>query len=258
MPNVPSLLRGKRIVVTRAAHQYLEFADKLTAKDAIPLSLPMIEMSPINGHVIQHYCERITAFDWLLFTSANAVHTFFKLATPEQITHPKIGVVGQATAKAVEHYDLTVDLIPDIATGQALADALGAVRGDYIWLPRSNKGLPDIIETLQQAEAKVFDVPIYDTVSATPTQVQIEALQPSVDFVTFTSPSCVENLFTLVDNDPSLAELLWYAPDIKHVVIGATTASAYKACFYDQPIVAETASLNGMIAAMELAISNSQ
>ncbi len=245
-----SPLKAKRIVITRAAHQYAEFADKLTRFAAVPLAFPVIETQPINGHVVQHYCERITSFDWVLFTSVNAVHTFFALAQPDQLTHPKIGVIGQATRKALQHYGLTADLMPETASGQALADALGDVTGQYIMLPRSKKGLPDIVSTLKSAGADVYDVPIYDTIPAMPSAAHIAALQAGVDFVTFTSPSCVENFFALVDQDQALAQVLWYDQTVRHIAIGNTTAAAYETLFGDLPLIADVASLNGLIDAM--------
>src|SRR5579871_2682066 len=128
-------LHNKRILITRSRHQASELAFELKTLGAVPILIPTIEIiSPETYAPLDSALAQLSRFDWLIFTSANAVEIFsqrlHRVPHPSQFhregwdirgTHeplsasqpilPRIAVIGPATAKAVQGTGLTVDLI---------------------------------------------------------------------------------------------------------------------------------------------------
>ena len=75
-----SVLTGARIVNTRALHQAGALDDLLTARGALPISFPCIEIAPPDDP--QPLAAALAAlargtFKWVVFTSANGVDAWF-------------------------------------------------------------------------------------------------------------------------------------------------------------------------------------
>ena len=86
------------------------------------------------------------AWDWLLFTSANAVHAFFRRFFAleldlRKLSGVQIGVVGTASAQALEKYHLRADFIPSRFTGSALAAELPVKTGQRALIPALVRGV---------------------------------------------------------------------------------------------------------------------
>jgi uroporphyrinogen III methyltransferase/synthase len=140
---------------------------------------------------------------------------------------PKIAVVGRATAKKLLNYGLKADLIPKKFTGEGLAEALiqTGVKGSKILLPRAEKAREILPEMLEEAGAGVAVAPVYRNV---PPQGRKDELRErlekrTIDLVTFTSSSTVDNFLTMVDAE-SDEELHRLMDPVKIAVIGPITA----------------------------------
>lgn len=61
----------------------------------------------------RYYLERLPSYEWLIFTSQNAVQYFMeKLEGLPKPTHIKVAAVGEKTKKALQQYGLQVDFMP--------------------------------------------------------------------------------------------------------------------------------------------------
>ena len=70
-------LFGKRVLVTRAAHQAPELVTRLSALGADVLVQPAIEIGPPEDWApVDQAIERLAKFDWLVFSSSNGVRSF--------------------------------------------------------------------------------------------------------------------------------------------------------------------------------------
>jgi uroporphyrinogen-III synthase len=120
-------LTGKRILVTRTRHQASELASGLEAVGAVPILIPTIEIvHPPTLPALDSALACIGTYDWLIFTSSNAVEAFHRRAQffrLSQLPH-KIAVIGPATLKAANEIGLPVDLIPAQVTAEGLASSL--------------------------------------------------------------------------------------------------------------------------------------
>src|SRR4029453_14301694 len=71
-------LFGKRVVVTRPRRQASDLADRLARLGATPLLLPAVEILPPKDlGPVDAAIARLDQFDWVVFTSANGVQSFF-------------------------------------------------------------------------------------------------------------------------------------------------------------------------------------
>ena len=81
-------LFGKRVLVTRPREQSAEFVSLLQALGADPIEAPMIRIAPPSDYTpLDDACQRLDAFDWVVFTSGNAVDAFMGrlLASPADV-----------------------------------------------------------------------------------------------------------------------------------------------------------------------------
>ncbi|MBZ5662926.1 MAG: uroporphyrinogen-III synthase [Acidobacteriia bacterium] len=196
-------LDGKRIVVTRAIEQARSLKDRLESMGAVVLLLPAVSFSePADTTKLDRAIRSLESFDWLLFTSANAVHFFaarcrklgVALGASEK---PLCAAVGPATASAAAGQGLTINYVAKEFIGTALARELsGSLAGKRALLPRSDRAGHDLPDALKAAGAEVTEVMTYRTggVGAAEPEVMDAVREARVDVVSFFSPSAVENV----------------------------------------------------------------
>jgi uroporphyrinogen-III synthase len=196
-------LDGKRIVVTRAIDQARGLKDRLETMGAIVLLLPAVSFSePSDTTELDRAIGSLDSFDWILFTSANAVRFFSarrrKLASAFPAGKaPLCAAVGPATATAAAAEGFTVDYVAKEFLGAALARELGdSLAGKKVVLPRSERAGRDLPDALKTAGAYVTEVLAYHTggINAADPAVLQALREARVDVVSFFSPSAVENL----------------------------------------------------------------
>src|SRR5690348_6217967 len=104
-------LAGRRVVVTRAMHQAEELAQPLRDTGAIVILLPMIKIAPpADAGPLQRAARELGKYDWVIFSSANAVAALANQLAPGQgIPRARIAVVGSGTRDAVQQLGWKVD-----------------------------------------------------------------------------------------------------------------------------------------------------
>jgi uroporphyrinogen III methyltransferase/synthase len=214
-------LFGRRVLVTRPRDQAADLVDRLTALGADTILAPMIRIVPPDDPgPLQRAADDPGTFDWIVFTSANAVDAFMKAFLNgardlRALRGPRLCTVGTGTADRLATYGLRVDLVPDEFRAEAVVSALargGPLDGARVLLPRSDIGRDVIAEQLRAAGALVTDVVAYRTILE---EAQREddpdvyglLLEGRIDVVTFTSASAVRNFAKIYGADPA-ADLL--------------------------------------------------
>lgn len=195
-----ALLAGKRIVVTRVAAQAIDLLKALQHTGAIPILLPLIRILPPEDFTcLDEALRRFHEFDWVLFTSQNSVRIVHerieKLHTESEIRIQTVlaGVVGEATAREAANAGFRVGHVASKPLGAVLAEELGScLDGKNVFLPRSDRGNPEIVRKLEQFGARVTEVVSYRTLSEAPQGSDVIAKAMSADAVLFFSPSAVE------------------------------------------------------------------
>lgn len=228
-------LAGKRVVVTRALEQSQLLVEALRDAGAEAILLPLVAFAPADNLAELDAClKNSTRFDWVFFTSQNAVRAVqqrcaaLELSFSDTFKDVKIAAVGPATAEAVAAAGLTVNFVSRVHTGVALAEELSAeTQNKRVFLPRSDRANPDLIEILNLHGWQVTPVVAYKTVSSnSDSSDTLESLlHGDVDSILLFSPSAVHHLRDLIG--------LQRFRDLSHqsifVAIGPVTENALKA-----------------------------
>jgi uroporphyrinogen-III synthase len=228
-------LAGKRVVVTRATEQAHELAHSLEALGAEVVLLPTVSFAPVeDSHALDAELRRIAEFDWILFTSQNAVrffcgriHELGMQVAGLQSPRPLVAAVGQATATDAINEGFRVDTTPKNHSGEALAQELwGAIGDRKILLPRSDRADDRLPSALREAGANVTEITAYRT--AAPVSVDPQILKSirdaKVDAIVFASPSA----FRFLSECVGAAELAELSSRVQFAAIGPTTARALR------------------------------
>ncbi len=245
-------LFGKRILVTRARAQASEFADLLAANGAEVIQFPTIEIHPLE--IDGTYIRTINGYDWIIFTSVNAVEIFYERLRENgrdvrAFGTSKICAVGPKTVDALNRIGIHPDFVPTHASGSAIAADIADVTEKRILLPRAKVATADLPDGLRERGAHVDDVPLYDTVkvaSENSDEIEADLLNGKIDLVTFTSSSTVTNfleMFPAHTPDVLLA-------DAQVAVIGPTTQKTAVACGLHVDVIAKTASVESLVEAI--------
>jgi len=224
-------LFGKTIVVTRSREQASELAEKLNTLGAQVLSFPTIRFEdPPDKEALQRCLSDIANFDWVVFTSVNAVDRFFSALNDAEgdsraLAGCKICCIGPGTADRLASQGIRADLIPKRFTSKAIFQALAEQReitGKRFLLPRADIAGRDLPEQLRAHGADVADIAAYRTLPGEPSEEVIEALRArQVDLVTFTSSSTARNFASIIKRE------LGKLPDaVAYVSIGPETSKA--------------------------------
>jgi uroporphyrinogen III methyltransferase/synthase len=214
-------LFGKRILVTRPREQAAELADLLEALGAQAIEAPMIRIVPPDSYApLDEACAHLDRFDWIVFSSANAVDAFMGrlMASPLDVRAlggVKLCAVGPATSARLALHRLKVDLMPSDYRADALAKAIsaeGSVRGLRIFLPRADIGREVLADELRKQGAEVTEAVAYRTIVTDPERegepdVYRMLLERRIEVVTFTSASAVRNFVKIMGAEPA-ADLL--------------------------------------------------
>ena len=201
-------LSGKRIVVTRTRKQASALSEQLRALGADILELPTIRIEPPTD--LREFAELVQdahAYDWIVFTSANAVEAFFEMFfklydDAREIGAARIAAIGPATAQRVRDFRLHVDLQPEEFVAESVVREFqkqGGVENLRILLARAEKARDVLPKQLSDLGAIVDQGIAYRTVPETrdTTGARRRLLEEGADLITFTSSSTVENFLAL-------------------------------------------------------------
>lgn len=245
-----SPLAGRRVLVTRPRDQAGDLIDALARRGALPILLPTIEIRPVADLApLDRAIEELERFDWLAFTSANAVAVFYdRLAARRAALPPRIRVaaVGSGTARVLGVRGVAVNFVPSRFTGAQLGRELEPVSGRRVLVPRAARGREDLAAELRRRGARVDDVAVYDTLPAAPDPDGLRELSRGVDVATFTSGSTVENYFALLGE--RAARLL---DDALVACIGPVTSDVARSLGLRVDLQPEEHTIPGLVEALE-------
>ncbi|MGH9742508.1 MAG: uroporphyrinogen-III synthase, partial [Candidatus Acidiferrum sp.] len=208
---VESPLAGKTVVVTRAAEQSGKLIEELTARQANVRLLPLVSFAPPEDFAeMDAALGQMESFDWVLFTSVNAVHAVERRAqqlgreVASMASLPIAAAVGPATADEAEHAGFSVDYVAANHSGAGLAEELkGELNGKRVLLPRSDRANDELPAALRKSGAGVTEVVAYRTLPPNDTErAKVnESLRDGVDGILFFSPSAVHNFVGLINRE---------------------------------------------------------
>lgn len=253
-----SPLAGKRVVITRAAHQAEELAKLLRVRGAEPLLYPCIDIVPPEDTTQLDAAVKAAAsgaFEWLVLTSANTVQSLAERLDALHLEtsvlhHMKVATVGSATSEAAQTLlGVTVNILPEEFRAEALANAIDFAPGTTIFLPQADVAAPDLAQALTQRGGKVQAVVAYRTIVGTGgINLPGELAQGCIDAITFASPSAVCNLtWRLVEEGGTTQDL----SGVVLACIGPATLKKAHECGLSAAVKSPVSTLDCLVESLE-------
>ena len=250
-------LAGLTVLVPRARDQASEFSALLRARGAEPLEVPTIEIRPVasTAALDQAIGQLATGrFDWVVLTSVNGVAAVRARCQaldlgPAALGTTRVAAVGPATETTLRDWGVTPDLVPEVATTEALGQAFVSGPGRVL-LARADLANPELAVTLRDKGWETTEVVAYHT-------VPVGTLDPAarrrldggeVDWVAFTASSTVQGFVRGYGGPPP--------PDVRVAAIGPVTAGTARSAGIRVAATATEHTIPGLVAAIEQAVAS--
>lgn len=207
--------KNKTVLITRSKEQSAVFIELLQNNSLEIILLPLIEFQSIKTPELKSLFKKKIPFDWIIFTSHNAVNYFFKTVSPKNIKGIKIAAVGKKTAESLSNFGVKTDFIPSDFTAETLGNEIPVLPNEKVFIPHSALSTNNLVEQLHNKNALVETLAIYDNQAVKYSKEELDKiLNKPIDFITFTSGSCVK---AYINNNIHLS-------NAKIICIGPSTA----------------------------------
>ncbi len=247
-------LAGRRILVTRAAHQAGKLSEGLRAAGAEPVEVPVLEIQPPASYApLDVALGQIGKYDWLIFTSANAIHAVVERAAEAGVVltdgKPLVAAVGKATAEAARQAGFTVALTPKEYVAESLIESLsGRAANQRVLLARAAVARDLIPDKLRATGAVVDVVDAYQNAIPKEAAERLRAaLRSHIDAVTFTSSSSATHLAEVAR---AAGIAFPFAAGAKAISIGPITSATLRELGWPPAAEADPHDISGLIAAV--------
>lgn len=194
-------LQGLRVWVTRPEHQAETLCKLIEADGGKTVQLPLFSIKPPQDPVTaRQVLARVAEFDWVIFTSINAVQGSVSQA-PKKAGWPAQRVcIGAGTSRALESAGLGKGLTPE--GGSSSEDILAMpplqnLRGQKVLIVKGEGGRDVLPRVLGSRGALVEQVEVYRRVPAEIKPRELEKLVADVDAIVVTSGESLEHLANL-------------------------------------------------------------
>ncbi len=206
----------------------------------------MIELPTISIEPIDFTLPDLTAYTWLVFTSANGVacvarHLGVTGRDARAVAPVKIAAIGPGTADALRHFGIHADLVPARFVAEGLLDEFAPGTGRVL-LARAEVARDVLPEGLAQKGYAVDVLAVYRTVMAAPDATALARVRDGVDAITFTSSSTVTNFCDAVGVSPESQPLV--------VSIGPVTSETARARGLRVDAEADPHTIDGLVTAL--------
>lgn len=247
-------LTGRRVLVTRAAHQAGKLSEGLRALGAEPVEVPILEIRPPESYeALDTALLGLARYDWLILTSANTVRAIADRAyqlglTPTLPAHLKVAAVGEATAHAARLSGFPVTFVPESYVAESLAAGIASqVKGQSVLLARAAEARDVIPNSLRETGASLDVVEAYSNgMQESAPDLLRGALAQTIDAATFTSSSSVMHLVQAA----RAASLPWPFDRVSAISIGPITSRTLRESGWEPAIEASVSDIPGLLAAV--------
>ncbi|MDQ1506838.1 MAG: uroporphyrinogen methyltransferase / synthase [Actinomycetota bacterium] len=239
-------LFGRRVIVTRAREQASGLVERLQELGAATVELPVIEIGEPDdgGAALREAAARVGKYDWVVFTSANAVVRFFAAlgavgSDTRALGGRRVAAIGPGTADALAGAGVRADLVPERFVAESLLEAFPPGPGRVL-LPRAAVARDALPAGLAERGFTVDVVEAYRTIVGRPSSEALGAAA-TASAVTFTSSSTVTNYLAVAGDLP--------VPPVV-ACIGPITADTARAAGLSVDVVAAEHTIDGLVTAL--------
>jgi uroporphyrinogen-III synthase len=253
-PRIAGPLAGRRVAVTRASAQAADLVALLRARGAEPVACPTIGIEPPESYAsLDAAIRALDDYDWLAFTSANAVTAFADRSDAAGVVVPRrvrLAAVGLATARALATRLRKPDFVPSTALAESLAGEIDDVAGRRVLFPRGDLASGAVARGLRARGATVDEVVAYRTVPGEgSTELARLVRAGDVDAILFLSASSVRHLLDALGSRATPLASARHRPAV--ICIGPETARAARDAGFAVSAVAAEKTDEGIVDALE-------
>jgi uroporphyrinogen-III synthase len=209
-------LNGLDVLITRDKLQSKEMKKMVENMGGTPHVIPLLDYRYYHDANESDYLKELHTYDWIIFTSQNAVKFYFCLLKKEGISpdtfNNRYGVVGTTTKKTLESYGKQASFVPNVFTGKQLAKELLQLDSTTkkTLLPKGNLAKNDATSQLQNSGWTCDDWVIYETYLPDESRSFLSQMlsNQKLDVLTFTSSSAVHHFMKVVKEDQLESKVL--------------------------------------------------
>lgn len=248
-------LWGAKIMVTRARAQASSLVELIRDKGGEALEFPSIEIVRESDLGPLHAAfTNIGIYQWIIFTSVNAVEIFFQELGRQEIDirelHGiKICAIGPATASQLVRLGLRPDLVPEEYRAEGIINEITPLikPGERVLLPRARGARAILPQSLRELGAVVDEADLYQAAVARVDQDRVDEIRKGpVHYITFTSSSTVANFVKIIGKE--------YLKDfdcrVKVACIGPVTARTARENGFTVDIMPESYTIEALLEAI--------
>ena len=201
------------VLVTRPENQAGHFIELINSNNGTAINLPTIDIaaSPLTDEQ-EKKLRNLSDINIVIFVSINAVNYALTALNSLKLTFPEnliVAAVGPSTASALQENDIQVDIVPDSdfsSEGLLATPELEEIAGEKILIFKGQYGRELLSAELVDRYADVDSIECYQRVIPdVDTKPIIKLLKAgSIDAVTATSGSSINNLFEMFGSDGQL------------------------------------------------------
>ena len=238
----------KRILITRSHSQSQSFAEKLIKSGAEVINCPTVSYEIIEKEIYnKNIISNISNYDWIFFTSQNAVQFFFEILNKNYLdsralANVQIAAVGYKTKLELLKYNIKADFVPKKFSVSELVNELAEktnIRNKRILFPTQTGIQRDL--PLENITTWFIYRPCF--VEKLDTEI-VNEIKKGIDVITFFSSNTAKHFYKLAQ----AYEL--HVPALM-AVIGEETGKAVTELFGKVDIMAEPFTEDGLINSME-------
>ncbi|MDQ3701062.1 MAG: uroporphyrinogen-III synthase [Chloroflexota bacterium] len=246
------------MLVTRPAGQSEALCRYLAAAGLRGVCIPLLATRPLEDtSALDAALNTVSAYDWVVFASANAVRFFVQRALALGIdlaaTMRAQLCAGPATAAMMADCGLRTHLILDPFSAHSAASALAprVQAGDRILLPGAVAGRDTLATALRQHSAMIDEVALYRTEPDAERAAEALRRLGTGEFraVALFSPSAVQALHCAVAGHSAAAQRT-IMDGVTLACIGATTAAAVAQAGWHADVIAPSTTSGALATAL--------
>lgn len=216
-----------------------------------PVSLCRMQVVCTAGmRQLEEVFSQLEDYQWILFTSQNAVRLFFDSIRKKKIDIRRLGkirfaVLGNGTAEKLLEYGIRADFIPSKYMVSVLAEEFAGIvnAGERVLIPRALQGSRELPDILEKNGILYQDIPIYDVIGKMTEEVKcLEHL----DYLVFVSASGVTAFFEQLRK-----RKLTLPEHIRIACIGKITGKKLLEEYGGADVVAEVSDVEGLLEAVQ-------
>lgn len=186
-----------KIIITRPEQRSKYTAEMARQMGFEPVLFPLLRLSGLEDI---YFRKNLADYNWIIFTSSNAVHYFIDYCNTHKIQIPgniKIAAVGPQTQKTLSNAGLKANFVPEVYNRTAVSKEIPVTQNDSVLYPAINNGPVCVEQILSKRGCIVERLNVYKSEPVLYTQNEWHSLSNKNPVViTFFSPGTVQAYFT--------------------------------------------------------------